>query len=172
MEKNNNHTDRPESEETVKPAVEYIKAARAHIRAGQRKSAYAIMMEALLYYPNQPVCLSYYGWLQADLDKRYQSGLASCRKAFTVFKTNDPDTARLVYPVLYLNLGKAYLAAGKKKEAVENFYKGLKHDRGHIDLKKEMKLLGIRKEPPVPFLSRSNPINKIMGRLLQASPQK
>ena len=162
MEKNDNNTP-----EKAKPAVEYIKAARAHIRAGQKKLAYALMIEALLYYPNQPVVLSIYGWLQADIDKKYQSGLASCRKAFTVFKTNDPDTARLVYPVLYLNLGKTYLVAGKKKEAVDNFNKGLKHDRGHIELKKEMKLLGTRKEPVVPFLSRSNPINKIMGKLVK-----
>lgn len=171
----NNNSDKPGAQENasdVKPAGEYIKAVRAHIRAGQRKQAYAIIVQALLNYPDHPIVLSYYGWLQADLDKKYQSALTSCRKAFTAFKTSDRDTARIIFPVLYLNLGKVYLAAGRKKEAVVNFNKGLSHDRGHIDLKKEMKLLGTRKEPVVPFLSRSNPINKYMGKLLQTSSPK
>ena len=92
---------------------------------------------------------------------------SSCRKAIVKFKTSDPDVAKTVYPFLYLNLGRTYLLAGKKKEAVESFTKGLSYERGHYDLKKEMKALGIRKKPILSILSRANPINKLAGKLMQ-----
>jgi tetratricopeptide (TPR) repeat protein len=162
-------TDGLEGTADVLPPGEYVKAARAHIRNGQRKQAYSILLQAMACYPDHAVILSYCGWLQAIVDRKHKSGIAVCRKAFVAFKSSDPHTAGIVYPILYLNLGRAFLAAGKKKEAVENFTKGLKHDRGHIELKKEMQLLGTRKSPPVPFLSRSNPINKYVGKLLDST---
>ena len=103
------------------------------------------------------------------MDKRYQSGLAACRKAFVLFKTSDPGAAGRVYPVLYVNLGRTLLLAGRKKEAVDNFQKGLNYDRANVELKKEMQALGIRKQPPLPFLSRSNPVNRLIGKLLHGN---
>jgi hypothetical protein len=73
----------------------------------------------------------------------------------------------VLYPVFYLNLGRAYLAAGKKKDAIDAFRKGLQYDNGNSDLRKELRGLGMRKKPPVPFLDRSNPINKYIGMILQ-----
>jgi hypothetical protein len=35
-----------------------------------------------------------------------------------------------------------------------------------------MQKLGVRKKPPVPFLDRSNPINKYIGKLLNKSSQQ
>ncbi len=153
------------------PAVEYLKAARTHLRNDRRKEAYSILLKAAPVHPNHPIILSYLGWLQAVVDKRYQSGLASCRKSFALFKTSDPRSAARIYPVLYLNLGMTYLAADRKKEAVENFRKGLQYDRNHGELKREMKRLGIRKEPPLSFLSRSNVLNRVIGKLVHERSQ-
>jgi tetratricopeptide (TPR) repeat protein len=155
----------------VMPAVEYLKAARVHLRSGRRKEAYSILLQASTIYPSQPVILSYCGWLQAVVDKKHRSGLATCRKALVLFKTSDPELAGRVYPIIFLNLGRTFLAAGRKKEAVENFQKGLKYDRSNVELKKEMKLLGMRKKPPITFLSRSNPLNLIIGKLFHANPR-
>lgn len=149
----------------IKPAIECVKEARALLRSGRRKDAYSILLQAGRHYPNHPVILSYCGWLQAVVDKKHQSGLAACRKAFVFFKTSDPAAAGRVYPVLYVNLGRTLLLAGRKKEAVDNFQKGLKHDRSNVELKKEMQMLGMRKKPPLTFLSRSNPLNKLIGKL-------
>lgn len=157
---------------TVMPAVEYLKAARVHLRSGRRKEAYSILLQASAIYPGQPVILSYCGWLQAVVDKKYTSGLAACRKALVLFKTSDPELAARVYPIIFLNLGRTFLAAGRKKDAVENFLKGLKYDRSNVELKKEMQLLGMRKKPPIAFLSRSNPLNLIIGKLFHANPQR
>ena len=153
------------------PAVEYLKAARVHLRIGRHKEAYRILLQASTIYPNQPVILSYCGWLQAVVDKKYKSGLATCRRALVLFKTSDPELAGRIYPTIYLNLGRTFLATGRKKDAVENFQKGLKYDRSNAELKKEMQLLGMRKKPPIAFLSRSNLLNLIIGKMFHANPQ-
>lgn len=148
------------------PPAEYVREGRAYLRGGQWKKAYTFLLQALACYPANPLIVSYCGWLQAVVDKKHQSGIAACRKAFVLFKTRDAHTAGIVYPILYLNLGRTYLAAGKKREAFEAFHNGLKHDPYHAELRKEMKRLGIRKKPLLLFLSRSNPINKYLGMLL------
>jgi len=56
-------------------------------------------------------------------------------------------TASVIYPVLYLNLGKAFYAAGKRKEAVENFEKGLTYDRGHFEIKRKCSGSACEKNP-------------------------
>lgn len=154
-----------------KPA-ELIKEARVRIRNGKLKEAYAIVLYAMELYPENPVILSYCGWLQIVLDKKHQGGLALCRRAFVAFKSSDPETAGVIYPILYLNLGRAFLALGRKKDAFENFTKGLTHDRSNAELKKEIKSLGMRKTPPVPFLSRTNLVNRLLGMLRHSSSQQ
>ena len=154
-------------EEPVEEASpsDFIRAARASLRSGRRKDAYSTLLEAAAFYPDHPIILSYRGWLQAAVERRHQSGIASCRKAFLNFRTDDADEAAAVYPVLYLNLGRAFLLAGRKKDAIESFAKGLRFDRGHSELAREIKSLGTRRQPVVSFLSRSNPLNKYLGVL-------
>jgi tetratricopeptide (TPR) repeat protein len=156
------------SEEPVEEvkAIEYLRTARAHLRNGQRKSAYSVLLQAMVRYPQEPVILSYLGTLQALVDKKYRSGVESCKRAIALFKPKDSHAAAVLYPVLYLNLGRTCLAADRKKDAIEAFQKGLSYDNSHNELRKEVQLLGIRKKPPLPFLCRSNPINKYMGKLL------
>ncbi len=153
---------------SVAPPAEFIKAIRAHLKNGQKKQAYSLLLQANDLYPNDPVILSYFGWLRAVVDSKHRSSVAACRKAFVVFKSTNPRNMGRVYPILYLNLGRALLAAGKRKEAVEHFHNGLKHDQGNSELKQEMRRIGIRKKPPISFLSRSNPINKYVGKMLYA----
>lgn len=126
-------------------------------------------MHAAVDYPDNAIILSYYGYLQSLVDGKHQSAVASCRKALALFHPADSKSARILYPILCLNLGRTCISAGKKKEAFDAFNKGLDYDKGHSELKKEIRLLGMRRRPPVPFLSRSNPVNKYLGKLLHAS---
>ena len=157
-----------EGGEVLRPQ-EYIKAARTHLQQGEQKKAYAVLVRAVLHYPDNPLILSYYGCLQAIVDKKYRSGIEHCRKGLALFKAGDAYTAGLVYPILYLNLGRAYIAAGRKKDAIEALNKGLHYDKSNRELKKELLFLGVRKKPVVPFLSRSNPINKYIGMVLHGT---
>ncbi len=70
------------------------------------------------------------------------------------------------YPTFYLNLGRAYIAAGKKKDAVFAFQKGLSYDEENKDLLWEARKIGMRRAPAIPYLKRTNPINKYIGMIL------
>jgi hypothetical protein len=74
----------------------------------------------------------------------------------------------VLYPVFYLNLGRACLAAQKKADAIDAFKQGLKYDNSNSELLKELRGMGVRKPAPVPFLDRSNPINKYLGMITNA----
>jgi tetratricopeptide (TPR) repeat protein len=151
-----------------KPA-DFIREARNLLRDGEQKQAYGLLIKGVVRYPESVLILSYFGCLQAIVDRKYRAGIDACRKALGMFKAPDAYSAGIIYPILYLNLGRAYIAAGRKVEAIEAFEKGLKYDRTHFELKKEQRLLGIRKPPVVPFLSRSNPINKLIGIILHGT---
>lgn len=153
----------------IKPS-EYLRAVRAHLRSGKHKDAYSLLLQASVRYPEDPLILSYYGCLQALVDKKYRSGVETCKRAILLLKKQGSFSEEVLYPVFYLNLGRAYVAAGKKKDAIDAYKKGLRYDNGNSDLKKELQGLGVRKQPPVPFLDRSNPINKYIGMILK--PEK
>lgn len=157
---------KPAAAEQVPTPMEYFRTARALQKKGRQKEAYSALMQARLHYPEDPVLLSLYGSLQATVDKKFRSGVESCRKALASFKPKDSESATVLYPLFYLNLGRAYHAAGKKQEAVSAYQKGLSYDRTNSEIKNEMTQMGVRKKSPLPFLDRSNPINVIVGKLL------
>ncbi len=177
--KNNNGTKKPSKANLpassnhgeTRPA-DYLRTAKAHLRSGNQKSAFSLLQQAAVRFPEDPLILSYFGLLQALVDKKYRSGVENCRKAITLLMREASFGEEVLYPVFYLNLGRAYLAAGKKKDAVEAFQKGLKYDNGNSDLLKELRGLGVRKRPPVSFLDRSNPFNKYIGLILRAGKKE
>lgn len=149
----------------IKPG-DYLRAVRAHLRSGKQKEAYGLLLQASVQYPEDPLILSYFGCLQAIVDKKYRSGTETCKRAILLLKKQQTFSEEVLYPVFYLNLGRAFVAAGKRQDAIDAFKKGLRYDNGNSDLKKELLGLGVRKQPPVPFLDRSNPINKYIGLML------
>jgi tetratricopeptide (TPR) repeat protein len=159
----------PQDPAGEKKPADFIRAARTLLRDGDHKQAYSILLRGVVNFPDNVLILSYFGCLQSIVDRKYRSGIDACRKALGLFKAPDAYSAGIIYPILYLNLGRAYLAAGRKEEAIDAYQKGLRYDRSHFELKKEQRLLGIRKQPVVPFLSRSNPINKYIGIILHGT---
>lgn len=153
--------------EESKPG-DYLRAVRSHLRNGKHKAAYSLLLQASVRFPEDPFILSYYGCLQALVDKKYRSGVENCNRAILLLKKQGSSSEEMLYPVFYLNLGRAYIAAGRKQDAIDALKKGLKYDNGNSDLRKELQGLGVRKQPPVPFLDRSNPINKYIGMILKS----
>jgi tetratricopeptide (TPR) repeat protein len=152
--------------EVAKPG-DYLRAVKAHLRKGNQKEAFGLLQQAAFQYPDDPFILSYYGCLQALVDKKYRGGVEKCKQAISMIQKESSFGEDLLYPVFYLNLGRAYVAAGKKKEALDVFGKGLKFDSSNRDILMELRGLGSRKKAPVPFLDRSNPINKYIGLILR-----
>jgi tetratricopeptide (TPR) repeat protein len=163
----------PDPAGEIKPSA-YLRAVKVHLRSGKQKDAFSLLLRASVQFPDEPLILSYYGCLQAIVDKKHRSGVETCKRAIAMFKGKKSSGEEVLYPVFYLNLGRAYLAAGKKKDAIDAFHKGLRYDKSNSDLRKELRGLGMRKTPPVPFLDRANPINKYIGMILQKAkkPEK
>jgi tetratricopeptide (TPR) repeat protein len=134
------------------------------------EGALKILDEALAEHPFNALLLSYYGYLDAIVNRNYNRGVDLCKTAIEILKEELRGEVSLgqgsLYPIFYLNLGRAYLAAGSKKYAVEAFRKGLESDPEEPELLREIRRMGIRREPRISFLKRSNPINKYIGRLL------
>jgi Flp pilus assembly protein TadD len=67
-------------------------------------------------------------------------------------------------PLHYLNLGRVYLAAGDRKEAIRAFRNGLLHGNNEL-IQYELRMLGWRKPPVIPTLDRKHPLNVFLGKL-------
>ncbi len=133
-----------------------------------KKPALALnaLKAALQQFPSDPFLLSYYGCLVALVEDNPKDGIRICNEAIRILKNTVPFGSEFLYPVFYLNSGRAYLKGNKKREAINAFQKGLKLDSENRNLLEELKKLGARKNPPISLLKRSNPLNKYIGLLL------
>jgi len=150
----------------AKTSTEFIDDMKVLLRRKAYKNALAMLEDGLRLYPADPFLLSYYGTLVAVIRKDHERGIRLCTHALKRLRETIPFGLEFFYPLLYLNLGRAYLAAGWKKEALESFRKGLHYDAKDPDLNTELRRLGKRKAAPIPVLGRSNPINKYIGMIL------
>jgi tetratricopeptide (TPR) repeat protein len=163
-------------EEKMKEArtpSDYLEDVKVLLSRKSPQEALTMLREALAQYPEEPFILSYYGSLTAIVERNHNEGIQACDRAFKTLRQRIPFGEEFFYPSLYLNLGRAYLAARRKKEAIETFRRGLHINRDNRELLTELKRLGSRRKCPVPFLQRSNPINKYTGILLyRLNPQR
>lgn len=102
---------------------------------------------------------SYLGYGIALRQKRVQEGLKLCQHSVKV---------QFYEPENYVNLARTYLLAGDRPAAVRTVLNGLKVIRQHPELLRLHQELGIRAQPVLPFLGRSNPLNQLLGRLRHA----
>jgi tetratricopeptide (TPR) repeat protein len=148
-----------------KQKSQYFEEVQGLLKKGEGKSAITILEEALRKFPGDPFLLSYYGCLVAVVRENPREGISICLDAIKRLDETIPFGSEFFYPVFYLNLGRAYLKAGKKQETINAFYRGLKNDPDNREIHQELVKLGNRRKLPVPFLKRSNPINKYIGLL-------
>jgi tetratricopeptide (TPR) repeat protein len=144
----------------------YISEAETLLKKHEQEKALQVLTEALKIYPNNPIILSYQGLLEAVLKENYSKGITNCNQALKILKEQMPLCDALFLPIIYLNLGRVYLAADKKKEAFNSFKKGVEIDNIHEGLICELEKLGMRRRPLLPLLKRSNPLNKYFGKLI------
>ena len=103
----------------------------------------------------QPRYLSYYGLCIALVGKQMHSAVKLCAQACAMERYN---------PDLEWNLGRVFLAAGRRKEAHAAFLRGLRQERRHQGIWRELHRMGVRRRPVLKFLSRTNPLNMFLGR--------
>jgi hypothetical protein len=152
-----------------KSKPEYLEEIQKLLRRGNAKSALTALRHAIDKFPDDPSLLSHYGCLIACVDNNPKEGIKICREAIEKLRGSAPFGTEFLSPVFYLNLGRAYLKDNKKREAITAFLEGLANDPQNRDLLWEMKKMGTRKRPVVPFLARGNPFNRYLGMLLYSS---
>jgi len=152
-----------------KTKSEYFSELKEALLGSDGDAALDTARKALDKFPSDPLLLSYYGVLVATVRNDPREGIKICRDAILMLQDAIPFGSEFFYPVFYLNLGKAYLQGKRKREAITAFRRGLKSDPENRELLNELKNLGVRKRPALPFLDRGNPVNKYIGKLMSRS---
>jgi tetratricopeptide (TPR) repeat protein len=104
----------------------------------------------------KPAAMSYYALCVAFVKKDYENAISLCVAALK---------REFYNPEIYANLGRILAVSGQKAFALRAFRKGLRIDDTHCGLMKELRAMGVRRKPLLPFLPRENPINKFFGIL-------
>jgi hypothetical protein len=104
----------------------------------------------------QPRYVSFYGLCLALEKHRLHEGISFCREALAQEFYN---------PDLCCNLGRLLVMANKRKEGYAILCKGYRLQPNHPGIRAALRDLGQRRRPPLPFLSRANPINILLGRM-------
>lgn len=131
-------------------------AARAleALTAGNPQTALALLERSLKIVDN-PLLHSHLGYCIAKERGQVKRGRDLCLATIEL----DPDN-----PVHYLNLARVHQVAKQKAEAIAALREGVARG-GNDEICAMLSALGTRKSPPLPFLSRTNPLNKWLGIL-------
>lgn len=148
-----------------KSLADYAAEVKQLIESKKYQEAFSTLSEKLELHPDDPTLLSYRGLLEGLLHKRYRDGISICKKAIESVRKKMLFGSEFFYPVLYINLGRTYLAGGNRREALTAFHKALKVDRDNPEIKAIFTEIGIRRPPPISFLPRENLLNKYIGKL-------
>jgi tetratricopeptide (TPR) repeat protein len=105
-----------------------------------------------------PEMLSLLGYSLARESGQIKKGIQMCQKAISLNPHNCDH---------YLHLGRLFLLAGKKAEAIKVFRIGLRI-RKDARIIAELKQLGIRKSPPFQSLGREHLLNRLAGKVMVA----
>ncbi|GBE37223.1 tetratricopeptide repeat protein [bacterium BMS3Bbin07] len=155
-----------EEETANKTRIAYFREIKRLVKKGELSRAMDATRKAITEFPEDPLLISYHGYLTSTVDNDYNKGLEICRKALKRVKEYEDSDTDFPYTLFYLNLGRTYGMSNLKKDAIEAFQKGLSHDPKNKELASELQFLGMRKRPIFPTLPRSNPLNKYPGIIL------
>lgn len=147
---------------TIASAENSFKKGLAALRDGKPDEAVASFKAAMQIEREigaarpQMKYLSYYGVSYAQAYGANREALKACESAVKKDFLN---------ATLFLNLGRVYLIAGKLTRALAAFEHGLRISPSHKELRVELAKVDRRSQPPIPFFSRSHPLNIWLGKL-------
>lgn len=98
---------------------------------------------------------TFLGYGLAMYQKKYREGLRLCRYGVKK-QPQEPDN--------YLNLARVFVLQRKRRLAVKSLERGMAVDSSHAGLRKFRDEIGYRLKPVIGFLSRTNAINRWLGR--------
>jgi predicted Zn-dependent protease len=140
---------------------ELARRGRVQLRHGH----YALASEILSAYCSRMIAqdraigasvMAGYG-LAIGMTGDLEEGLATCQRALSTDRRN---------PDIWAALARLMLLSGDRKKAFDAVARGLRLAPRHRELLDLRRSLGVRRRPPVPFLTRDNPLNVCIGRVL------
>lgn len=145
------------------PCYAAMERSRAAHKSGRSMEALALAEAAYRMWRDIPgaprdaaLSASWYGFLLGTAGSRYGDGAALCRSA----------ASELFWePRAFENLARLEIAAGRRREAIRAIEQGLALAPESLELRALRATLGRRRRPPLPFLDRSNALNRYLGQL-------
>ncbi len=138
----------PESKQLFNKGIAALSAGKILAALSCFENAFAI--------EEDPLISSFIAFCIAKERGEVQKAISLCNAAIR----KEPENS-----FHYLNLGKIYLLKKDTKEAINVFRQGLTYEENQ-QIVDELNKLGTRKPPVIPFLKRSNIINKYLGMIL------
>ena len=108
------------------------------------------------HHAETPEMMSLMGYSIAREAGQFQKGIELCHKAISMSPHNCEH---------YLHLGRIYVLAKKRAQAIKAFHLGLKI-RKDSRILEELRLLGSRKSPAFASLPRGHVVNRLTGKIL------
>jgi tetratricopeptide (TPR) repeat protein len=132
---------------------------------GEWAEALAAFEKAHADEPGNARYRSYYGLALGIVERRFQVSSELC---------NSAAKQEFFNPNMYLNLARLHRSFGFKTEAVRYLRRGRMIDPAHAEIGSELRSLGRRGRPMLPFLPRTHRLNRWCGmaRSAFARPQR
>ncbi|HTN51837.1 MAG TPA: hypothetical protein VML50_05500 [Anaeromyxobacter sp.] len=137
-------------------ALAAFEEGRAAFLARDLSAAHASFERAHRRDPRDPRLMSWYGVTLVLVERNSNLGVLLCDQAL---RLTGPD------PELLLNQARVHLSLNQRERAVRAVTRGLELWPDDPRLHAARLALGTRRAPVLPFLSRNNPLNRILGRL-------
>ncbi len=129
---------------------------RAAFFARDLSAAHGAFERAHRRDPRDPRLMSWYGVTLVLVEKNSNLGVQLCDQAL---RLAGPD------PELLLNQARVHLALNQRERAVRAIVRGLELWPRDARLVAARDAIGMRRAPVIGFLSRNNPLNRVLGRL-------
>lgn len=151
---------------------DFVRVIRGLMRKGSGEAAYKYAREGYRRYPGDQILASYYGGLCSTVGHDARSGIRLCQEAVaeaggSLTGTAPKGVRRANMATLYTNLGRAFLGSGSRERGVAAFHHALSFEPGNTEARAELKRLGMRRRPLIPFLPRSSALNRMAGMLMR-----
>lgn len=137
-------------------AVAALEEGLRRYRGGDPEGAHEMFGQAHRRAPSDPRVQSWYGLTLVLVEKNSNLGVVLVDGAV---RNGRPD------PELVINQSRVAMALGQRVRAVRALERGLAFHPEDPDLAAARLALGTRRRPVLPFLSRRNWLNRLLGRI-------
>jgi Flp pilus assembly protein TadD len=130
--------------------------ARDQLVAGHIPGAKRTLEMVLAQTPDDAATLSLYGLCFAREGVHFEMALQLCGRAVAL----SPRDVELL-----VNLGRVHRLMGDRQTAHDLFFQAWRIDPTHVGPAAELARMGVRRGPVLPFLDRTHPWNRRLGRV-------